>query len=126
MVALNRRRALRVAVLWRGNRESAGHSLPASRACDQFRGLDLKRIRDPPEHGDCHRRLRSLNLADITRAQPNLVGQVLLRPSPVVSKPTDIDRDDLLEVGHSARGRYRHDRSRNDTSYSSGIPLIFA
>jgi hypothetical protein len=26
-------------------------ALPAPRTCDQFRGLDLKRIRDPPEHG---------------------------------------------------------------------------
>ena len=76
--------------------------MPASRTCDQFRGLDLKRIRDPPEYGDCHGRLRSLNLADITRAQPNPIGQVLLRPSTVMTKPTDIDSHDLLEVGHSA------------------------
>jgi hypothetical protein len=94
----------------------AEQSLPASRTCDQFRGLDLKRIRDPPEHGDCHGRLRSLNLADITRAQPNPIGQVLLRPSPVMTKPTDIDSHDLLEVGHGASGRYRHDPSRNDAS----------
>jgi hypothetical protein len=68
-------------------RKSAERSLPPPRTCDEFRGLDLKRIRNPPEHGDCHRRLRSLNLADIARAQPNPIGQVLLRPSPVITKP---------------------------------------
>jgi hypothetical protein len=60
-------------------------SLPAPRTCDQFRGLSLKRIRDPSEHRDCHRRLRSLNLADITRAQPNPIGKVLLRPTSFVA-----------------------------------------
>jgi hypothetical protein len=91
-------------------------SLPASRTCHQFRGLDLKCIRDPPEHGDRHRRLRSLNLTNIACAQPNPIGQVLLRPSTVMTEPTDIDRYDLLEVGHGASGRYRHDPSRNDAS----------
>jgi hypothetical protein len=74
----------------------------APRTCDQFRGLDLKSIRDPPEHGDCHRRLRPLNLANITRAQPDPIGKVLLRPSAVMAKPTDVDSHDLPEVDHSA------------------------
>jgi hypothetical protein len=92
--------------------------LPASRTCDQFRGLDLKRIRDPPEYGDCHGRLRPLDLADVASAQPNPIGQVFLRPPPVRTKPTDIDRHDVPQIGHGASGRCRHDRSRNDASYS--------
>jgi hypothetical protein len=77
-------------------RSSAEQSLPPPRRCYEFRGLDIKRIRDPPEHSDCHRRLRSLNLADITRAQLHSIGKVLLRPTSFVAESADIDCNDLL------------------------------
>jgi hypothetical protein len=107
-----------------GDRKSARYSLSVSRTGDQFRGLDFKRIRDSPEHRDCHRRLRSLNLTDIPCAQPNPIGQVLLRPTLAVAEPTNVRRNRLLQIGHDASGRYRHDPSRNDASYSSRMSLI--
>lgn len=64
----------------------------------QFGRVNLKRLRDPAEHGHTRRDVGAFDPSEVPGAQPGPFGQLLLRHPFRMTQPTQIDRHDLLEI----------------------------
>jgi hypothetical protein len=88
-------------------------------ASDQLGRIHFQSVGQASKHGHAHRRLRTFDLTYVAGAEANTIGEVFLCPPSRGPEPSNARRDRLLQIGHSASGRCRHDPSRNDASYSS-------
>jgi hypothetical protein len=94
-------------------------SRTSRRPLNEISRPDREGLSQAPKHCNAHRCLRALDLTHVAGAETNPIREVLLSPPARVPKTSNIRRNCLLQIGHGASGRCRHDRSRNDASYSS-------
>lgn len=104
--------------------------LSAIRLCRLLRTLqevarfDSQCVRNLPQHSDAGRHIGPFDGPDIADAQAGARCQLFLRDISLMTRTTQIDRHDLLEIHGDERTLDRNYRSRNDPSDSYAIVLF--